>query len=118
MGMKSSFYNQPPPIENQGNTATAYYNNGQPVKGNYHIYPEQAAAGLCTNPTDLAHYIIETQLALQGKSSKVLSQEMTKLRLTPYIDNSAALGVFITKKGEQTYFQHIGVDEGYVSQYY
>ena len=118
MGMKNSFYTQPPSRDKQKLVASGYYNDGKAVKKKYHIYPEQAAAGLWTNPTDLSHYIIETQLALQGKSSKVLSQEMTRLRLTPYVDKSAALGVFIMKRGEQTYFQHTGADEGFVSQYY
>ena len=118
MGMKNSFFTQPASEDKQKLLASGYYNDGKEVNRKYHIYPEQAAAGLWTNPTDLAHYIIETQLALEGKSNKVLSQEMTKLRLTPYIDNSAALGVFIIKKGEQTYFQHTGVDEGFVSTYY
>lgn len=118
MGMNNSFYTQPPQISKQKILASGYYKDGKKVIGNYHIYPEQAAAGLWTNPTDLALYVIETQLALQDKSNKVLSQEMTKLRLTPYIDNSAALGVFIVKRGEQTYFQHSGADEGFVAQYY
>jgi len=61
--------------------------------------------------------VIETQLSLQGKSSKLLSQEMTKLRLTPYIDKSAALGTFIIDKKGDRYFTHGGVDEGFVSQY-
>ncbi len=118
MGMKNSFYNQPAPVERRVDMATAYYNDGQPVKGKYHIYPEQAAAGLWTNPTDLATYIIETQLALQGKSGKVLSKEMTSLRLTPYVDSSAAFGVFIITRGGEKYFNHGGVDEGFVAQYY
>lgn len=117
-GMKNSFYTQPPPDDKQKLLATAYYNDGKEVKGKYHIYPEQAAAGLWTNPTDLASYIIETQLAFQGKSSKVLSQETTKVRLTPFVDSAAALGVFINRRGEQTYFQHGGVDEGFVAQYF
>ncbi|HMG16151.1 MAG TPA: serine hydrolase domain-containing protein, partial [Saprospiraceae bacterium] len=103
MGMENSFYTQPPSEDKQKLLASGYYNDGKEVKGKYHIYPEQAAAGLWTNPTDLAHYIIETQLSLQGKSNKVLSQEMTKLRLTPYIDDRVGLGVFTMKKGEQTY---------------
>jgi len=118
MGMKNSTYTQPPSEDKQKLLASGYYNDGKAVKGKYHVYPEQAAAGLWTNPTDLARYIIETQLALQGKSAKVLSQEMTKLRLTPYVEKSAALGVFIIKRGEQTYFHHSGADEGFVSQYY
>jgi len=118
MDLIHSFYTQPPPAEKLSLLATGYYNDGKEVKGGYHIYPEQAAAGLWTNPTDLAHYVIETQLSLQGKSNKVLSQKMTKRMLTPYIDSSAALGVFITKEGSEKYFSHGGTDEGFVSQYY
>ncbi|MEO8821741.1 MAG: serine hydrolase domain-containing protein, partial [Ginsengibacter sp.] len=83
MGLIHSFYTQPPPADKLGLLATGYYNDGKEVKGEYHIYPEQAAAGLWTNPTDLAHYVIETQLSLEGKSNKVLSQKMTKRMLTP-----------------------------------
>jgi hypothetical protein len=97
--------------------ATGYYENGKPVEGNYHIYPEEGAAGLWTNPIDLAAYIIETQLSLQGKSNKVLNLEMTKLRLTPYIDSNAALGAFIIQKGDK-YFSHNGANEGFRCQYY
>jgi CubicO group peptidase (beta-lactamase class C family) len=118
MGMLSSTFTQLPVKEAEFLRSTAYYNDGKAVKGRYHIYPEQAAAGLWTNPTDLAKYIIETQEALRGKSAKVLSPEMTKLRLTPFVDTSAALGVFIFKKGGRSYFQHGGVDEGFVSQYF
>ncbi len=118
MGMSNSFYTQPPPADKENLLATGYYNDGKEVKGKYHIYPEQAAAGLWTNPTDLAKYIIETQLSLQGKSNKVLSPETTRLRLTPYIDSSAALGVFIIKKGNEKYFNHSGSDEGFIAEYY
>jgi CubicO group peptidase (beta-lactamase class C family) len=118
MGMTNSFYTQPPPAGKENLLATGYYNDGAVVKGKYHIYPEQAAAGLWTNPTDLARYVIETQLSLKGKSSKVLSAETTRLRLAPYIDGSAALGVFIIKKGSEQYFNHDGSDEGFVAAYY
>ena len=117
MGMTSSSYTQPPSISRQGLLATGYYNDGKPVKGKYHIYPEQAAAGLWTSATDLARYVIETQLSLAGRSQKVLSKKMTELRLTPYIDSSAAFGVFVLSKNGTKYFTHGGVDEGFVSQY-
>ena len=118
LGMSSSFYTQPAPAAKASLLATAYYVNGKEVKGKYHIYPEEAPAGLWTNPTDLARYIIETQLSYEGKSAKVLDQQYTKLRVTPYIDKSAALGVFIDKKGDDFYFQHGGANEGFRSQYY
>jgi len=116
LGMTNSSYQQPPIAT--ANLATGYYGNGKAVTGNYHIYPEQAAAGLWTTPTDLAKYIIECQLALEGRSKKVLSPSMMKKRLTPYIDSNAALGVFIEKKGDQMYFTHNGGNEAFLCTSY
>jgi len=118
MGMTTSFYGQPAGDNKISSLlATGYQEDGKEVTGKYHIYPEQAAASLWTNPTELSRYIIETQLSLQGKSSKVLSQAFTKTRLTPYKD-PAALGVFIDTKGKEKYFQHGGANEGFRCQYF
>jgi CubicO group peptidase (beta-lactamase class C family) len=117
IGMTNSFFNQPPKKDKRNILATGYNDGGKEINGKYRIHPEQAAGGLWTNPTDLAKYIIETQLALKGKSQKVLSREMTKLRLKPYIDSSAALGVFIENKKGTKYFHHGGSNEGFQSEY-
>lgn len=117
LGMNSSSYEQP----NMGNPAlmaSGYKINRKEIPGRYHIYPEQAAAGLWTNPTDLSKYIIETQLAYEGKSSKVLNQQMTRLRLTPYLNDHAALGIFLNNQDSTEYFQHSGGNEGFRCQYY
>lgn len=116
LGMTASSFAQPPsgaPAE----LATAY-TRGRAVNGRYHIYPEQAAAGLWTTPSDLAKYIIETQLAYKNQSSKILNQAWTQKRLTPYIDSVAALGVFIIRKGEDRYFSHNGGNEGFICTSY
>lgn len=112
LGMKNSSYNQPP--TDTANLATGYYNNGRPVHGKYHVYPEQAAAGLWTTPSDLARYMIDCQQTLKGETGKVLSTPMMKTRMTPYIDKNAALGVFIEKKGDQTWFTHNGGNEAFL----
>jgi CubicO group peptidase (beta-lactamase class C family) len=117
LGMNSSSYEQP----NRSDPvllATGYKMNGNEIPGKYHVYPEEAAAGLWTNPTDLGKYIIETQLAYEGKSVKVLNQRMTRLRLSPYQNNNAALGVFIDHLDSTKYFQHGGANEGFRCQYY
>lgn len=115
LGMNSSFFTQPPKENKKKLLATGYHTNGEEVKGKYHIYPEQAAAGLWTNPVDLCRYIIETQLSAQGKSDKVLNPEMTKLRLTPVMQE-AALGVFVSQRGSVKYFMHNGGNEGFSCQ--
>ncbi len=116
LGMTNSSYRQPP--TDTANLATGYYKNGKPVKGKYHVYPEQAAAGLWTTPTDLAKYIIECQLAYEGKSAKVLSQSTMKKRLSPFIDSTVGLGVFIENREGIKYFNHNGGNEAFLCTSY
>lgn len=110
LGMDSSSFNQPPATGKEKLLATGY-NIDKEVKGKYHIYPEKAAAGLWTNPTDLAKYIIETQLSLLGKSNKILSKEMSAKR----VDTN--FGVFVNDFNGTKYFGHSGGNEGFVCYY-
>lgn len=119
LGMLSSTFAQPPLGIRQELLSAGYDGDGKEVKGKYHIYPEQAAAGLWTNPSDLAKYIIETQLAYEGKSAKVLDQKDTKLRLSPYMNNNgAALGVFVEDYNGLKYFGHGAGNAGFTGGYY
>lgn len=119
MGMTRSFFTQPPPVKIRSQLATGYQENGtKTVSGNYPLLLEQAAGGLWTTPSDLAKYIIDIQLSYQGKSNKVLNKETTQLMLTPYIDKSAALGVFIDKPNGGTYFQHSAGNLGFSGRFF
>jgi tetratricopeptide (TPR) repeat protein len=75
------------------------------------VYPEMAAAGLWTTPTDLAKFAIEIALSKQGKSNKVLTQATVKEMLTPQIE-SVGLGFFLDKDRPGD-FGHDGSDEGF-----
>jgi len=77
-----------------------------------------APDGLWTTPSDLGRYVVETQLAYKGKSRKTLTPEFTRLRLCPYLDSSIAFGTFISKKGDNKYFEHGGQNEGFLSHYF
>ena len=116
MGMTGSFYTIPSATTDTTMLATGYKADGTPVKGKYHLYPEQAAAALWTNPSDLGRYIIETALSYNGKSEKVLTPEYTKMRLEPVMAN-AALGVSIARKDSSYYFSHGGANEGFTCYY-
>lgn len=82
LGMSSSTYRQPIPHDRAPETASGHYADRSVVPGKWHVYPEMAAAGLWTTPSDLARFAIEIQLSLAGKSNKVLSQAMTRQQLT------------------------------------
>lgn len=113
IGMRHSTFDQPLPIGNQP-TTTPYNEDGTPVAGGPHTYPEMAAAGLWTTASDLAQYIIENQQSLTGRANHVLSQAMTKQMLTPGIGNWG-LGVQIGGSKEDPYFTHDGINAGFES---
>ncbi|WP_247232295.1 serine hydrolase [Telluribacter sp. SYSU D00476] len=112
LGMTSSFYTIPPPADRVPLLSTGYRGDGTPVVGKYHQYPEQGAAALWTNPTELSRYIIEMQRAYAGHSDKVLTQETARTMLTPVMQE-AGLGVFNKTAGPDRYFTHSGANEGF-----
>ncbi len=109
IGMTDSSYEQPPARAAQ--TAIGTYQDGKPVHGKWHLYPEMAAAGLWTTPTDLAKFAIEIAQSRNGKSNKVLSQKMVEEMLTPVL-HGAGLGFFPEQENPGG-FGHNGADEGF-----
>jgi CubicO group peptidase (beta-lactamase class C family) len=115
MGMTNSTYEQPLPAALAPLAATGTYSNGTSVTGKWHVYPEMAAAGLWTTPTDLAKFGIEIAKSKHGKSNLVLSEFMTRQMLTPQIEN-AGLGFFIGPTNPDR-FAHGGADEGFQAMF-
>jgi len=112
LGMTNSTYEQPLPKDLATSAATGYYANGNAVKGKWHVYPEMAAAGLWTTPSDLARFDIAIQQALAGKSNPVLSPATTRLMLTRQKADDG-LGVFLGGRDKTLKFSHEGRDEGF-----
>ncbi|HKY27237.1 MAG TPA: serine hydrolase [Pyrinomonadaceae bacterium] len=112
LNMTNSTYSQPLPADWRKKAATGYRSNGEEVEGKIHIYPEMAAAGLWTTPTDLAKFGIEVQLSLAGKSNKVLKKDSVDMMTKSFMDD-AGLGFFVEKHGNALYFGHGGADEGF-----
>lgn len=113
--MTNSTYSQPLPAGWRPKAATGYRRDGKEVEGKIHVYPEMAAAGLWTTPTDLAKFAIEMQMSLAGRSNKVLTKQSTEMMTTAFMD-TAGLGFFIQKFGSALYFGHDGADEGFRAQ--
>jgi hypothetical protein len=112
LNMNNSTYSQPLPDDWRKKAATGYRANGSEVGGKIHVYPEMAAAGLWTTPTDLAKFAIEVQLTIAGRSNKVLKKETAALMTTAFKDD-VGLGFFLEKHGNAVYFGHGGADEGF-----
>jgi CubicO group peptidase (beta-lactamase class C family) len=108
--MTLSTYEQPLPEDRWGEAATGYRSDGNEVAGKWHTYPEMAAAGLWTTPTDLAHWAIAVQRAYDGKSGGFLAEAMARQMLEPDM-NGWGLGPAIQPSG--TFFHHSGGNEGF-----
>ena len=128
LGMTRSCFCQPLPEALHGNAAragsstTGGAREDRKPRAPWHVYPELYAAGLWTTPTDLAKFLIEVQLSLEGRSNNVLTPEFTRRMVTPGGVGHYALG-FTT--GSETphrpappgeadrYFGHTGGNWGF-----
>ncbi|QRN54834.1 serine hydrolase [Dyella caseinilytica] len=112
LGMSHSTFEQPLPADRRSVAATPYDEAGQAVPGGAHTYPEQAAAGLWTTPSDLARFVLEIQQSLQGNANHALDQAMTREMLTPG-KGSWGLGIEIGGSRTAPFFDHDGDDAGF-----
>jgi CubicO group peptidase (beta-lactamase class C family) len=113
LGMTRSSYQQPITQEHDRNAARAHSREGKAMGPKWHVYPELAAAGLWTTPSDLARFAIEVQLASAGKSERVLNRGMVREMLTPVGVGDFAVGFSIAKTGQGWYFSHGGSNWGF-----
>ncbi|MGH7471284.1 MAG: serine hydrolase [Longimicrobiales bacterium] len=111
-GMTASTYEQPLPAERAPQAATGYRSGARPIAGRFHTYPEMAAAGLWTTPTDLAKWMIEVQRAARGTSEKMISRRTAELMLTPVL-GGWGLGATLSGSGDTLRFGHGGANEGF-----
>jgi CubicO group peptidase (beta-lactamase class C family) len=112
IGMTSSTFRQPLPADFEPTAATGHQVNGEPFKGRWYTFPQAAAAGLWTTPSDLARFAIEIQRSYKSQSNAVLSMDTAKQMLTPQL-GGYGLGFWLGGKGKAATFSHPGKNEGF-----
>ena len=112
-GMTSSTYEQPLPETRWTEAATGYRPDGQPVEEGWHVYPEQAAAGLWTTPSDLARWGLAILAAYDGTEGGVIEPGTARAMLTSGMGRYG-LGPGIGEDGK--WFGHGGSNEGFRCQ--
>jgi CubicO group peptidase (beta-lactamase class C family) len=110
-GMRNSKFSLKVPLAMQKNAAKGYRKNGDMVEGGYHIYPEQAAAGLWTTPSDLAEFMLN--VGNSYRTNQGLLQQSTVRKMFIKIPGAGGLGFGIDGKNDSLRFRHSGGNEGY-----
>lgn len=111
--MNNSTFVYPLPDKLDSLTANGYDENGKIIEGGYHIYPEKAAAGLWSNPTDLALFMIALGKSYRGEDNSLLKQESAKTMMTR-VPGAGGIGIGIDGKGNAFRFRHTGGNAGFV----
>lgn len=118
-GMTLSTFEQPLPDERWEEAARAHRGDGGEVDGEWHTYPEQAAAGLWTTPSELLTLSAHLLAILDGEeTSGALSRETLELMLTPHRADeegfqSYGLGFGVDGDGDAARFGHGGSNQGF-----
>ncbi|MEO6550257.1 MAG: serine hydrolase [Ferruginibacter sp.] len=125
LGMRNSTFEQPLPKKYLSKASWAY-SYASWFKGMPYVYPQQAAAGLYTTPTDLAKLFIDVQKSYLGKGI-ILHQDLTTQMFTAHANVSdgsykeqIGVGPFLiqrtdNKESKGIYFEFTGVNAGFLA---
>jgi CubicO group peptidase (beta-lactamase class C family) len=122
LGMDDSDYSRPLPAAWHDRVAIGHREDGTEVPGGWMVYPEQAAAGLWTTPSDLCRYAIGVQRARAGTAGALLSLALAAEMLSPVAPTGfwdlehIGLGPFLGGSGATLRFGHGGSNDGYRCQ--
>jgi len=114
LGMTGSTFQQPIDAAKAALASGAYTRKGKLYKGVWHNYPEIAAAGLWTTPSELIAYCFHIQNSYSGKIEGVVSKELVTEMLTP-VKNNWGLGPELTNEGDSLRFGHGGKNAGFTN---
>lgn len=112
--MENSTFEQPLPPEKAAGAASAHRSDGNVIPGEWHMYPELAAAGLWTTAGDLCRFAVAVQKGMTGDSD-LISRETAEAMLTPGPGNWG-LGPAVSESVENRAFSHSGGNEGFRCQ--
>ena len=110
--MTHSTYEQPLPEPRWTEAARGHRPDGSMLKGRWHTYPEMAAAGLWTTPTDLAKWALAIAAAHAGADTTLLPRAVVGQMLTIQ-KGTFGLGPHVEGSGRAFQFGHGGANEGF-----
>jgi CubicO group peptidase (beta-lactamase class C family) len=112
-GMDHSTFAQPLPADLIGDAAGGHYADGKNLPGGYHVFPEHAAAGLWSTPTDLAKLLLVVGRAWRGESRLFLRPETARQMMTRQNGGPYGLGAAVGEADGSLVLMKRGQNIGY-----
>ncbi len=114
-GLTASTFEQPLSTTLAPHAAAGHTADGRRLPGDAHIYPELAAAGLWTTPTDLAHFLLALQNSTTDSATPRLFSSATAATMltVPLAGSDYALGLGVKNSGENLQLSHTGANAGF-----
>ena len=123
LGMRDSTFKQPLPSELQSKATEGHDAEGNAIAEKYHVYPEKAAAGLWTTPSDLAKFVIAMFNIADGSHDYPISKNLQDEMLNKQIKGEgyfskwySGLGAFLEGDGNNFSFGHEGRNKGFIAR--
>ena len=113
MGMTDSSFDQPPNAALMARATSGHFGDGKELPGRFHLFPEHAAAGLWSTPTDLAKLLVQLAHTWQGFSSIFLHRRTLQEMLTPQNGGPYGLGAAVAGDGASLVLMKRGQNIGY-----
>lgn len=110
-GMRHSTFAQPLTRNLLKRAISAHNAKGEIIPGGSNTYPEYAAAGLWTTPSDYGRFLIALQNAHDKRRGALLEPASAQAMLTP-VDADYGLGLSLGRWGGHPYIQHSGGNAG------
>lgn len=112
LGLCRSTFRIPLPEDLARNTAHRHGFDGAPLPGRWNYYPQMAAAGLWTTPTEFGRILAEIRAAWHGRS-RLLDRSMANEMLTRRFGDDRGLGVYVYGDGDSLRYFHDGNNSGF-----
>lgn len=112
IGMSSSTFAPIAPGSSSEGIATATNGDGSTVEGGWHVYPEQAAAGLWTTPTEYVDFVFALMASGQDGAALGITEAVAGEILTP-VSEAYGLGIGIEDAEGRIRYRHGGSNRGY-----
>ncbi len=116
LAMASSSFEQPPSDADGLESAEGTSADGSPLPGKWRVYPEMAAAGLWSTPSDLGRFAIGLARSVRGETGSIIGKDAAAALMTRGPGNWG-LGVDLGPSDGARQISHTGKNVGFTSMF-